>query len=75
MEIQTHQSMELNASVVLDRVCGSYQPPRDVSISVWPIENLILPKGSTSRPGLFRPEKVQIEMRWTLYSGQTYTKW
>lgn len=62
MEIQTHQSAELNASVVLRRVYGAYQPPRDVSISEWAIENRILPKGTTSRPGPFRPEKFQIEM-------------
>jgi len=62
MEIQTHQSAELNASVVLQRVYGAYQPPRDVSISEWAIENRILPKGTTSRPGPFRPEKFQIEM-------------
>jgi phage terminase large subunit GpA-like protein len=62
MEIQTHQSVELNASVVLERVYGAYQPPRDVSISEWAIENRILANGNTSRPVPFRPEQFQIEM-------------
>jgi hypothetical protein len=61
MEIQTHKSVELNARLVLDCVYGRYQPPRDVSISEWAIENRILPKGRTSRLGPFRPEKRQIE--------------
>jgi hypothetical protein len=59
MEIQTHQSAELNASVVLERVYGAYQPPRDVSISEWAIENRILPKGTTSRPVLSIPKNFK----------------
>ncbi len=62
MEIQTHQSAELNAGVVLERVYGACQPPRAVIISEWAIENRILPKGTTLRPGPFRPEEFQIAM-------------
>ena len=62
MEIQTHQSAELNASVVLERVWGAYQLPRDVRISEWAIEKRILPKGTTLRPGPCSPEKCQIEI-------------
>ena len=62
MEIQTHQSAEVNATAVLERIYRQFEPPIDISISEWAIANRILPKGTTSRPGQFRPEKFQIEM-------------
>jgi hypothetical protein len=62
MEIQTHQSAELNASVVLERVYGAYQPPRDVSIFGVGHRKPNSPEGHHLAPGPFRPEKFQIEM-------------
>src|SRR5271157_359900 len=61
-ETQSHQSAKANLAVVLARVYGLYDPPPDITISEWAIRNRILPKGTTSRPGPFKPEQFQIEM-------------
>src|SRR5580704_10391757 len=39
-----------------------FRPPTDITISEWAMRNRVLPKGTTSRPGPFRPEVFQIEM-------------
>lgn len=62
MEAQTHQSAKANCVVILSRAYGHYDPPPDISVSEWATRNRILPKGTTSRPGPFKPEKFQIEI-------------
>jgi len=62
MEAQTHQSAKANCQVFLDRVYGHWDPPPDITISEWAIRHRILPKGTTSRPGPFKPETFQVEM-------------
>jgi len=47
---------------MLVRSCVLYDPPPDISVSQWAMNNRVLPKGTTSRPGPFKPEKFQIEM-------------
>jgi phage terminase large subunit GpA-like protein len=61
-EIQTHPSALANLGGVLARSYALYDPPPDISISEWAMRYRILPKGTTSRPGPFKPEKFQIEM-------------
>jgi phage terminase large subunit GpA-like protein len=39
-----------------------FAPPELISVSEWAHRNRIMEKGTTSRPGRFRPEKFQIEM-------------
>ena len=62
MEAQTHQSALANLGPVRARIGGLYEPPPDITISEWSIRNRVLPKGTTSRPGPFKPEKFQVEM-------------
>lgn len=59
---QSHPSALVNLAALLARVYNHYDPPPDISVSEWAIQNRVLPKGTTSRPGPFRPEKFQIEM-------------
>jgi phage terminase large subunit GpA-like protein len=59
---QTHPSATANLDGMLVRSCALYDPPPDISVSQWAMNNRVLPKGTTSRPGPFRPEKFQIEM-------------
>jgi phage terminase large subunit GpA-like protein len=61
-ETQTHPSALVNFAAVLARVYNHYDPPPDISVSEWAVRNRVLPKGTTSRPGPFKPEKFQIEM-------------
>jgi phage terminase large subunit GpA-like protein len=60
--VQTHQSATANCAAVAARVWAHFNPPPDITISEWAARNRILPKGTTSRPGPFKPEKFQIEM-------------
>jgi phage terminase large subunit GpA-like protein len=62
MEAQTHQSAQANLATVRVTVYAHYDPPPDVTVSEWATNNRVLPKGTTSRPGPFRPERFQIEM-------------
>jgi phage terminase large subunit GpA-like protein len=62
MRIETHASAKVNFHAMLSRVYGLFAPPPDVSISEWAIRNRVLPKGTTARPGPFKPERFQIEM-------------
>ena len=39
-----------------------YEPPPQLTVCEWAIRNRVLPKGTTSRPGPFKPEKFQIDM-------------
>jgi phage terminase large subunit GpA-like protein len=39
-----------------------FAPPDDISVSEWAIKNRIMPKGTTARPGPFKPERFQIDM-------------
>jgi len=61
-EATTHESAAVNFEVMLGRAWRQYEPPPDVTVSEWAINNRVLPKGTTSRPGPFKPEKFQIEM-------------
>jgi phage terminase large subunit GpA-like protein len=58
----THESAASNFEVTNDRTWKHYEPPPDLTVSEWALRNRILPKGTTSRPGPFKPEKFQIEM-------------
>jgi phage terminase large subunit GpA-like protein len=62
METQTHESALVNLAGVLARVYDHFDPPPDITVSEWAMRNRVLPKGTTSRPGPFKPEKFQIEM-------------
>lgn len=61
-EATTHESAAANFQAMLGRVWRHFEPPPELSISEWAIRNRILPKGTSSRPGPFKPEKFQIEM-------------
>ncbi|MGH7880765.1 MAG: phage terminase large subunit family protein, partial [Candidatus Binataceae bacterium] len=61
-ETQTHPSALVNLAAVLARTYAHYDPPPDITVSEWAIRNRVLPKGTTSRPGPFKPEKFQIDM-------------
>jgi phage terminase large subunit GpA-like protein len=58
----THESAIKNFQAMLGRVWRHFEPPPELSVSEWAIRNRILPKGTSSRPGPFKPEKFQIEM-------------
>lgn len=47
---------------MLARSWSFFDPPPDILVSQWAINNRVLPKGTTSRPGPFKPELFQIEM-------------
>jgi phage terminase large subunit GpA-like protein len=61
-ESRTHESAMVNFQSMLARVREHFNPPPDITISEWAMRNRTLPKGTTSRPGPFRPEVFQIEM-------------
>jgi phage terminase large subunit GpA-like protein len=61
-ELATHESAAANLRAVMARVWKHFEPPADLSVSEWAIRNRVMPKGTTPRPGPFRPEKFQIEM-------------
>jgi phage terminase large subunit GpA-like protein len=62
IESRTHESAMVNFQAMLARVREHFLPPPDITISEWAIRNRTLPKGTTSRPGPFRPEVFQVEM-------------
>jgi phage terminase large subunit GpA-like protein len=62
MERITHLSARTKFLAVILECFAAFRPPRDITISEWAIENRILPKGTSARPGPFRPEVFQIEM-------------
>jgi phage terminase large subunit GpA-like protein len=66
LESQTHQSAKVNFRSMLVRAREHFNPPPDITISEWAMRNRTLPKGTTSRPGPFRPEVFQIEMMNTI---------
>jgi len=51
-----------NAAGVRARVYAHFDTPPDITVPEWAVPNRVLPKGTTSRPGPFKPEKLQIEM-------------
>jgi len=55
-------SANSNLALALVEALGVFEPPPDISISQWAINNRIMPRGTTARPGPFRPEVYQIEM-------------
>jgi len=61
-QVSTHESATANFQTMLRRVWKHYEPPPDLSVSQWAILNRVLPKGTTSRPGPFKPEAFQIEL-------------
>jgi phage terminase large subunit GpA-like protein len=62
VETHSHPSALTNFAGVRARVYAHFDPPPDITISEWAVRNRVLPKGTTSRPGPFKPEKFQIEM-------------
>jgi len=58
----THATAAEHFKAVIKRVYGAYAPPPDILVSEWARRNRVLPKGTTARPGPFRPEQFQIEM-------------
>ncbi len=60
--LATHATAAEQFQAMLRRVYEAYAPPPDILVSEWARRNRILPKGTTARPGPFRPERYQIEM-------------
>lgn len=58
----THESAAVNLRAAMARVWKHFEPPPDITISEWAQRNRVMPKGTTPRPGPFKPEKFQIEM-------------
>ncbi|MGA3295265.1 MAG: phage terminase large subunit family protein [Candidatus Acidiferrales bacterium] len=61
-ELATHESAAANFRAAVARSWKHYEPPADLSVSEWATRNRVMPKGTSPRPGPFRPEKFQIEM-------------
>jgi len=61
-EIGTHLLGAENFKAATRRATSLFAPPPDITVSEWARRNRVLPKGTTSRPGAFRPEKFQVEM-------------
>ena len=61
-ELATHESAAVNFRAAMARVWRHFDPPPDITVSEWAMRNRVMPKGTTPRPGPFRPEKFQIEM-------------
>lgn len=61
-ELATHESAAVNLRAAMARVWKHFEPPPDITISEWAQRNRMMPKGTTPRPGPFKPEKFQIEM-------------
>jgi phage terminase large subunit GpA-like protein len=62
MILQSHESALVNIDTAVTRAVTLWEPPPDLTVAEWAIRNRYLPKGTTSRPGPFVPEKFQIEM-------------
>jgi phage terminase large subunit GpA-like protein len=62
VQIQTGPAAKLNFEAMLARAYALFAPPPDITVSQWATRNRVLPKGTTSRPGPFKPEKFQIEL-------------
>jgi len=60
--LATHATAAERFQVAIKRVYEAYAPPPDILVSEWARRNRILPKGTTARPGPFRPERFQVEM-------------
>ena len=60
--IPTHPLGMDNFRAAIRRAYSLFAPPPDITVSEWARRNRVLPKGTTSRPGPFRPEKFQVEM-------------
>ena len=61
-DVATHESAAVNLRVAMERVYRQFAPPPELTVSEWAIRNRVLPKGTTPRPGPFKPEKFQVEM-------------
>lgn len=61
-ELATHEAAAANFRAAIARVWKHFEPPPDLTVSEWAIRNRVMPKGTSPRPGPFRPEKFQIEM-------------
>jgi phage terminase large subunit GpA-like protein len=60
--MQTHKSALVVLDDITTRTWEQFTPPLNVRVSEWSRRFRVLPKGTTSRPGPFRPEKFQVEM-------------
>src|SRR6185437_16168390 len=61
-ELTTHESAAANFRAAIARAWKHYEPPADLTVSEWALRHRVMPKGTTPRPGPFKPEKFQIEM-------------
>jgi phage terminase large subunit GpA-like protein len=59
---ETYKSASFNYEAMLGLACKLLEPPPHLTVCEWAIRNRVLPKGTTSRPGPFKPEKFQIDM-------------
>src|SRR5215831_6272687 len=60
--LATHETAAESFRGAIRRVYAGFAPPPEILVSEWARRNRVLPKGTTARPGPFRPEKYQIEM-------------
>jgi phage terminase large subunit GpA-like protein len=60
--VATHPTAAVNFQAMLARAYALFAPPPDITVSQWAVQNRILPKGTSSRPGPFKPEKYQIQL-------------
>jgi len=60
--IATHPSATERLQEMRVRIYRGFAPPPDILVSEWARRNRTLAKGTSARPGPFRPEKFQIEM-------------
>ncbi len=60
--LSTHPTAAIELQHARARAWSHFAPPPDISISEWAKRYRILAEGTSPRPGLFRPEKFQIEI-------------
>jgi phage terminase large subunit GpA-like protein len=60
--LATHATGAERFQIAIRHVYEAFAPPPDILVSEWARRNRTLPKGTTARPGPFRPEKFQVEM-------------
>lgn len=60
--LATHETAAAEFKAALQRVYAGFAPPPEILVSEWARRNRVLPKGTTARPGPFRPERFQVEM-------------
>jgi phage terminase large subunit GpA-like protein len=51
-----------NLDAMCSRVRALFAPPEEITVSEWSRRHRVLPKGTSPRPGVFHPERFQVEM-------------